>query len=237
MKETKLQAVVLKKQAFGEADEIVTCFSSELGKVRFLAKSIKLSKSKLQHALQLPFLVEIKLTNGRGSLAKVISATVVESFSALRENPELGSYAFFALESILKFTPDEQVNSELFSALVKYLKNINLSVGAKVCKLELVKFKIAFLSGLGFSVNLPAGKIETYENLGFSNSLGGFTWEKAFDLRQVSQNAVQAYCKLVENPNEIFFGMNEIDELNNILSGFVTYHMEREIKSEKYIML
>ena len=237
MKETKLQGIILKKQAFGEADEIVTCFSKELGKVRFLAKSIKLSKSKLQHALQLPFLVEIKLTEGRGGLGKIISANVLISFSNLRENPELGSYAFFGLESVLKFTPDEQKNESLFFALFEFLKQINLSEDQKNCKLELLKFKILFLDVLGFSVTIPEKETLPNQTVGFSNSLGGFTSKQCFDFRMIGQNTLENFLSLVKNKHGLYFAMEEIDEINHLLSGFLTYHLEREIKSEKFIVL
>lgn len=238
-KETKLQGIILKKQAFGEADEIVTCFTKELGKVRFLAKSVKLFKSKLQHALQLPFYLEFKLTEGRGSLAKIISAQTLQTFSFLRENPELGSYAFFGLESVLKFTPDEQKNESLFFALLEFLKHINLSLDQKNCKLELLKFKIVFLDALGFSITIPEVNLNNppVGALGFSNSSGGFTLQQCFDFRMIGQNTLENFLSLVKNNHGLYFAMEEIEELNHLLSGFLTYHLEREIKSEKFIVL
>ncbi len=85
MKETNYTAIVLKKQLFNEADEIITFYTLEAGKVRALAKSIKLSKSKLQNALQSCYEVKLELA-GKKNLKTIIGASVINPHSGLREN-------------------------------------------------------------------------------------------------------------------------------------------------------
>ncbi len=59
-RENTYLSIILKKQAFKEADELITVYTKEAGKLRVLAKSIKSPKSKLQHGLQVLFLVKIE---------------------------------------------------------------------------------------------------------------------------------------------------------------------------------
>ena len=55
MREIKHTGIILKKQPLGEADELITLFTKEQGKVRVLAKSVKSAKSKLQQNCRLCF--------------------------------------------------------------------------------------------------------------------------------------------------------------------------------------
>lgn len=207
-REIKYTGIVLKKQAFGEADEIITFFTLEAGKVRALAKSIKLAKAKLQNSLQTFFLTSVVLS-GRGDLPKIIHSVVSEHFSEIRENFLALKYAFFAGELMLKFTPDEQKNEKLFKLFYNFLKFLNSS--ANDYELGLLKFKTEFLT------------------------LSGFSTENYADLKDKKLWFQQ--CKMLEQsefinlPNRSLV-VKEIEELQSFLSNFIKFHMEREIKSE-----
>ena len=148
-KEQKLTAFILKKQAFNEADEIITFFSKEQGKVRALAKSVKLAKSKLQAKLQNLFLVNVNLA-GSHSLPKVTAAEPIEVFFNLRENLETVKLGIYASELVLKFTGDEEVNEPLFLALKNFLEQLNLAE-QKTWDRLLLQFKLAVLDACGVS--------------------------------------------------------------------------------------
>ena len=149
-REINYQAIILKKQPFNEADEIITFFSKEAGKVRGLAKSVKLSKSKLQNSLQALFLVNLGLVGG-GLLPKIISAEPKKTFFKLRHNLNLIKYAFYASEVVLKFTPDTQKNEKLFELLLNFLDHLENS-GLEL-EFALAKFKAEFLTATGFEVS------------------------------------------------------------------------------------
>jgi DNA repair protein RecO (recombination protein O) len=77
-RENTYAALVLKKQPLNEADELITVFTKEIGKLRVLAKSVKFAKSKLQYSLQSLFLVNLTVTGG--GLPKIIGVEVVNLF-------------------------------------------------------------------------------------------------------------------------------------------------------------
>ena len=62
MKYQKLTGIILKKQNNKEADQIITIWTKEFGKIRCLAKSIRLPKSKLNSSMQDLSLVEFEVT-------------------------------------------------------------------------------------------------------------------------------------------------------------------------------
>ena len=208
-RETKYTAIILKKQPFGEADEIITFFSLETGKIRALAKSVKLAKSKMQNALQTLFLVELALA-GRGNLPKIISAEVKDAFPALREDLEAIKPAYYACELVLKFMPDGQSNPELYTLLKDFFKH--LETGRRGYGPALVKFKAGFLNAAGLS---PAA------HEGLQKESGSLKVCKDLEA-----------CAFVELDRQTWQGL---EPLQNFLSDFITHHLEREIKSENFL--
>ena len=210
-REHKYQAIILKKQPFNEGDEIITFFSLENGKIRGLAKSVKLAKSRLRHALQTLFLVNIRLTASKG-MPKIISAEVVKSFSGIRENLPAAAGAFYAIELLLKFTADEQKNEKLFNLLLDFLSFLD-DYPAEDPGLALVKFKTELLSAVGLSVT-------------FHDDLA----KQADKLRQCQILEQTAYKNLASLKN---FG--EINLLQEFLSNFIVFHLERQVNSEIFL--
>lgn len=235
-RETKCRAVILKKQAFNEGDEIITFFSLELGKIRCLAKSVKSPKSKLQQKLQGLFLVDLTITQS-SRLPKIISAEPVEVFSRMRENLESLKRAFYAQELVLKFTPDEQKNQSLFNLLLGFLRFLNSGNGEALLDLGLIKFKMELLSALGFTIRnqVRAGE---HTQVFFSPNKGGFLEEPSADAFRVDPVVYRLFLELMpldfislEKAHNI---IGEKD-LQNLLSRFIEHYLERKVKSEKYL--
>jgi DNA repair protein RecO (recombination protein O) len=239
-KEQKYNCIILKKTPFKEADEIVTVFSRELGKLRFLAKSSKSNKSKLAFALQNLLLVNITLAGGFGrSMPKVISSQIVESFPRLRENLQACALAFYASELVYKFTPDEQENPVLFELLTDFLQFLNTSqLNNLLLNPALAKFKINFLDSIGYSLSCPSSVMPD-EKLFFSNLSGGFI-KKALSLDSKSIKTLSVRQCIILKPGSFAeLGLSEelldCEELNSLLTGFLEYQLERTIHSEKLL--
>jgi DNA repair protein RecO len=234
-RETKCQAIVLKKQPFNEGDEIITFYSRELGKIRCLAKSVKSSKSKLQQKLQGLFLVNLSFTQGR--LPKIISVEPVKVFSGMRENLENLKRAFYAQELVLKFTPDEQKNEPLFVLLESFLEFLNAQTTEEILNFALAKFKLEILQTLGLGVHNNA-KAGDGKEIFFSPTLGGFGNAVSFDGLKVSP---AVYGLFLELPLIEFGELKEVKnisgekDLQNLLSQFIEYQLERKVRSEKFL--
>lgn len=234
-RETKLIAIILKKQPFKEGDEIITFFTKEQGKVRAIAKSIKFSKSKLQQRLQNLFLVNLILSTG--GLPKIISVEPIEAFLRMRESLDTVKVAYYATELILKFTPDGQKNEKLFNLFLNFLRFLDSENTEKSLAFGLARFKMDILTASGLNISTVAfanGNKTVY----FSPSQGGFVYTKPPDAIMVSRKACQDYLNLMtdnftERKN---FEDNIIsNELQSLLSFFIEYQLERKIKSEKYL--
>lgn len=208
-REQKYTAIILKKQAFNEADEIITFFTREAGKVRALAKSVKLPKAKLQNALQSLFLVHLTLA-GQGRLPKIISAEPKKTFSRLRHNLNSLKRAFYASELVLKFTPDGQKNEKLFVLLLELLNF--LDADNQNIDLALAKFKAGFLSSAGLSATAHDDLKDRAEQLNLTLALEA--------------------CSFADLNLKTW---SDIAPLQKFLSDFIVYHLEREVKSEAFL--
>jgi DNA repair protein RecO len=210
MKELQYTAVILKKQPINEADEIITFYTQESGKVRALAKSVKLAKSKMQNWLQLLFAVKVVLS-GRSNLKTISYAQVIHTHEFLRSDLQAIKFAQVASEILLKFTPDLEPNVSLYHNLEDYLNFLGEHTHYE---LGLLKFKLNFLIAIGldplFSVELKTN----HQLFNLAQTIQALTYP---NLHQVAGNTHQT-------------------NLQKWLSNFFLQNLEREIQSENFMV-
>lgn len=234
-RENKYTAVILKSQAYGEADEIITFFTKEAGKIRGLAKSSKAATSKLSYSLQPLFLSKITLA-GNHSLPKVIEAVTLNTFRNLRENSSLLNVWYVVAELLIKATADAQKNADLFDLCEQYLVYLDTDkISETGLHASLVKFKIHFLENLGLAIHSPKN-VEPSKQLLFSDTRGGFYYgDISADSLAITAETFEVYKKLAKinfaDIREVKLGISELEKLVN---SFLTYQLERELKSEKF---
>ena len=231
-REQKFTAIILKKQPYREGDEIITLFTKEQGKVRVLAKSVKSAKSKLQQKLQALFLVEIIVT--QSTFPKVMGAEPLKVFGRMRENLQAMKMAFYAMELVLKLTADEQKNELLFNLLQKFLEFLDSEENQETLNLGLAKFKIEVLESSGLGIHQPI-QTQPDQNIYFSPGKGGFTAEIQSDALRLKSTTFESFLALKAGSFEKLNQHLDIQELQNILSQFIEYQLERKVKSEGFL--
>lgn len=234
-REIKYNAIVLKKQPFNEADEIITFFSQEAGKVRGLAKSVKLPKSKLQNSLQSLFFLQITLASSRQtSLKKIIKTQIIETFPNIRQNLQAAKAVFFVLELMLKGTADEHKNLKLFQLFLDFLffcDQNNLS--KNLMEMALLKFKIGFLENSGLSVRQPKEPLN--KKIFFSNFKGGFIYDsKTADAVLVKKEDYLLF-NFIKNADFKNLPIGNAEFLRELITNFLEYQFERNFKAKHYL--
>jgi DNA repair protein RecO (recombination protein O) len=232
-RETNYTAIILKKQPFGETDELITFYTQEAGKLRALAKGVKATTSKLAYVLQ-PLSVMRITTAGRGHLQKIIHATSIRLFRAVHSQTERVHAWYVAAELCLKATPDEQKNEELFALCLDFLEFLETTPPQPLVQAcGSVKFKLLALTHLGLSPRLPLGEYVYV----FSNHAGGFARPPAAsDARPVSPETCRLSRVLFDMPfSKLPQVLADPTELQELLTSFISYQLERELKSEQVI--
>ena len=122
MKYKKLTGIILKKQNYREADQIVSVWTREAGKLRFLAKSLRKPTSKLAYALHDLSEVQFEITGN--SLPTLIGAKPVRQFKTLHTDLAKTASGFYCAELMLKMTADENSNPQAYDLLCKFLQEL-----------------------------------------------------------------------------------------------------------------
>ena len=79
----KTEAIIIKRINLGEADRIVTAFSSEFGNIRFVAKGVRRIKSKLAGSVEPFYKSNLLVATGR-NLDILSSAEIVKTYLSLK---------------------------------------------------------------------------------------------------------------------------------------------------------
>ncbi len=238
-RERSIETFVLKRQDYGEADQIITLFSKEEGKVRALVKASKLPTSKLQPVLQPLFESRVTLSGGnnRPGLSKVIGAQLVKAYSGILDNEsKLGAW-YVASEFIIRALPDSAPNLSLFQELQKFANFLHsVDLTADQVKHSITQFQIKSLATLGLGIKTVVVD-NTVGSVWFSLSQGGYSLTNFADSVSVSGGSYDAFQKIstaeyqVLEPSEYL----ALEPLHHLVNRFVAYHLEREIKSQKFM--
>lgn len=213
MKYKKLTGIVLKKQNYREADQIVSCWTREAGKVRVLARSLRLPKSKLAFAMQDLSEVEINIV-GSG-LPTLIGAKPLRQFGCLHHDLKKTAIAFYSAELMLKMTADEHPNHQAYDLLADFLVHLNkLDYSIRYYPL-LESFSLKLLEALGFSIEHAHSSIKIPGHL-------------SLDLARLNNSEFNRF-------QEIEIESDRVEELHSLINKFIEYILERNIKSELFM--
>ncbi len=144
----KVDALILKKRNYQEADRIITIFGRGTGKETIRARGVRKIKSKLAGHLETFARSDLLIAEGKG-FDIVTQAVTREAFPHLRHDFPKTAEAFYAFELLDKVTPEGYKDSSLFDFVVKYLRAIN---DAHHDHLTLLRhaMEIQLLENLGF---------------------------------------------------------------------------------------
>ncbi len=141
----KTCAVVLRARPLGEADRIVTLFTTERGKMDAVAKGVRRAKSHL--AGRLEFGTESALTMHRGrSLDVIVTADIIRAPWEQLVDPERFSVASLVAELIDAFCEPDLPQPEIYDLLTGMISAI---ASSDAPRLLVPRFSLRLLSALG----------------------------------------------------------------------------------------
>lgn len=147
----KYTGIILKKYPLNEADELLTIYTREQGKIRARAVSSRKIKSRLMGNLQTLNEIDFETARNSGNLPVVISARIRILNDFLRQNLKKFAYVQMAVETLYRLTPDEQPDREIYEALLKFLKILGEERNEN---LEVRKFQLELLAASGYQCQL-----------------------------------------------------------------------------------
>ena len=258
----RTDAIVLRRQDFGEADRIVTLYSPTLGKFRAIAKGVRRPKSRLGGNAELFTHVNVLVAQGR-NLDIITQAEAMRPFHGIRDDLWKAAYASYSAELVDRFTEERLENRAVFTLLLEalaYLDSVPVmaqpgeiresaedAVTSAAVELSMRNFEAQLLGHLGYAPELTDctechARIVPGENR-FSPSAGGVLCESCGDLqpsaRVVSVNAIKALRLLSQEPFGVFRRLRLPDdvarEVEGALRSQVNYILERQPRTTEFL--
>jgi DNA repair protein RecO (recombination protein O) len=120
-----LEAVIIKRYVFGEADRLLTIFSNRQGKISVVAKGTRRIHSRKAPHMELFKRVQLFIARTR-SLDIITEAATIESYQHLRGQLERIAYAYRLVEIIDRLCPEREPHPVIYDSLISTLRMLNL---------------------------------------------------------------------------------------------------------------
>jgi DNA repair protein RecO (recombination protein O) len=239
----RTEAVVLRRQDFGEADRLLTVYSLERGKLRLIAKGVRKPKSRKAGHLE-PF-TRVRLMNAQGrELDVVTQAEAIEMYPEIQQDLNVIGCASYIAELVDRFTVEREDNRRIFFVLTQALER--LASGYRPATVRRV-FELSLLETAGYRPELfhclDCGAEIRPEAQFFSISGGGVVCTdcggKTGGLKPISLPALKVLRHFQRSTFSEVTGVEIRDEvhreLDQLAEGFVSHILERKLNSPDFI--
>ncbi len=240
----KSEAIVLKTMDYRNTSMIATFFTKDFGKVRGVLKGIRKDPKKFGSHLDKFTVNDIVYYQHRNSDLHLISqCDLTEFYFAIRNDLKRTMAANYALELIDKIMPVEEKNVKVYGLLKKYFKTLE-DVGDVNKLVHILQIKIILLSG--FKPYLDAClqcKKKITQKAHFSMHLGGLFCSACVSHEvkgtPISQGTVASLLHIEkggwQDCMRISLTRQVKKEMKYILNNFLVFHLERNVKTAKYL--
>jgi DNA repair protein RecO (recombination protein O) len=240
-------AIVLRSMDHRETSKLAFFFTRRRGKVTGVLKGIRKSPRKFGSGLEKFSVNDIVYYEYRNSDVHLVSqCDMRECFSAFRGHARRIIAAEYAAELVNRIAVAEDPNPAVYDLLVEYFRA--LCVDRDIDRLVHM-FQIKFLALSGFRPHIDScvtcGKEISgrTERAGFSMKKGGLVCRRCqgrdFDLWPVSAGML---ATLLYIEREQWAGCLKLkippvirQELRRVLNSFLVFHLEKNIRSAKYL--
>jgi DNA repair protein RecO (recombination protein O) len=233
----KAEGIVIRTMNMGETSKLVTFFARELGVLKFVAKGVRSSKSRMGAALE-PLTVSriVYYHKENRELQFLSQADLVEFFPNLTAEAEKWGYANACAELILRTPTSLEATTKLYPILLNTLRAMNEpALEGRVC---FWGFQMKWVSVLGLAPSLrrclrcgTAGSSDLVYHFDFSR--GGFLCDKCsldLGLHKISGETLQALADFQALPAEKFLQYKispaAAREIENFFRGYLAFHLE-----------
>lgn len=155
-----VEALILKRSNFGEADRMITILTKHLGKISIIARGVRRITSRRAGNVELLNLVKLGLFKAKGYT--LTEAESIETFPRIKSNLAVSTAAFHVLELTNKLLAEDDPNSRAYDLIVVTLRKLENNPRQIILR----AFEIKILSLLGFfSTRAMPGMNESTKDL------------------------------------------------------------------------
>jgi DNA repair protein RecO (recombination protein O) len=237
-------ALVVRGSDWSESSRIATLWSREFGKLRVLAKGGRRLNSSFETALDLLNVCQIAvIRKSSAGLDLLTEAQVAERFPKLRSHLPALYAAYYVAELLADGTEDYDPHPTLFEATLLALREFG-EAGTAVGP-RLAAYELTWLHELGYSPALescaacgrpvPAATV-------FSASAGGSVCPECAPRQREKRSISPAAMTMLRTLGDSADGWRQPwppavrTEVRNLLGVYVTYRLNRRLRTLPYVM-
>jgi DNA repair protein RecO (recombination protein O) len=240
----KTTGFVLRTLSYGESDLIVTFYSHDFGKLKGIAKGAKRSKKRFANVFEPFSLTEIIFSRkDRDALAFIESCNVIEHYHTIRQDLEKTLIASYFIDLADHFSPEGKNNEKLFQLLQNFLIMLSQEK-ASDCAIRFFEMRLLKLTGFEPALDhciickTPVTNGNAYY---FYASEGGIKCSACAKPQRYEQPISTGTVRTlllgkdmdIDKIKLIALTDSLAIESRNILIGFITHVLGREVKSLK----
>jgi DNA repair protein RecO (recombination protein O) len=239
----RTDAIVLRRQDFGEADRLLTLLTPQHGKFRALAKGARKPTTRKAGHVELFARVDMLIARGR-DLHIVAQAETKDPFLPLREDLIRGTYANHLVELLDRFTAEEDASRAEYELLAQALGWLCDEVDPRLVA-RFYELQLLGLAGFAPSLHQCAIGQEDVQpqDQFFSATDGGVVCPDHAAITQhgvpLSLNALKAlrYLQTRSWPTVRTLTLNGPLhlELESVLLSYLTYLLEQRLQSVDFL--
>ena len=233
----KHTGIILKKHPLGEADELLTIYTQDVGKMRVKAVSSRKIKSRLAGNLQ--SLNEIEFETAGKNLPILISVRARTINNYLRKDLKKFASALVGVETLYRLTPDRQGNPRAYEVLVDFLKALGETNREDVA---VRAFQVSLLDCSGYAipiekcVNCNMSLTLDRDTPFFSSISGGFFCQNCDAQKKSNVKLTRDDLKTLQSFLKDTASVEDLSHaVGTVIDEFINYVLEREIKSRDFL--
>ena len=232
----RTSAVVLRGRTYGEADRILTLFSTLRGKMDAIAKGVRRTKSHLAGRLELGNEVALEMHRGR-SLDVIVSAELEQAHWQHLVRPDRYAAACLVLELIDGFCEPDLPLPDVYALLAGALRAIEKSEAPLAL---LPRFSLRLLEALGLAPPLdscvrcggPLNGSQTWldaEQGGFTGAECRTSWHETIELDRDDMQNLRALAAAAGR--DVKAALHARKRAAQAIEALVNHHLGRRPKA------
>ncbi len=238
------QGIILKAMDYRETSKICIFFTRDFGKIKGVLKAIRRDPKKYGSSAEKFSLNDIVFYwHANADIHLIGQCDLVDYFFAVRQEYKRLLAANYMTELVNKLMPVEEPNKEVFQLILQYMESLK-TINDINKLVHIFQVKILYLSG--FRPHLDSCvhcKRQVKQKAWFSIQRGGLLCDScgASDTTasRISNGAVASILHIERSrwPYALRLGLSASvkRELKYVLNNFLVYHLERPIKSARFL--
>ncbi|MFC1594613.1 DNA repair protein RecO [Candidatus Omnitrophota bacterium] len=239
----KAKGFLIKRVNFRETSVIVTFFTQECGKIKGIIKGVRKDPGKIGSNLNLCSYNDIVFYEKRNTDLNLISqCDLIKDYSFIRKDMRMVALASYIAELADTVMPIAETNTHVFQLMQNCLDSLETLDIEKI----LYCFQVKILSLSGFKPHLDAC-IHCSKKLHgaayFSISLGGLLCPHCRDRDEYSNSILKGtvnsliHLEACSWHKALTMGLHKTIrlELRSILYNFLSFHLDKEMKSFRFL--